>query len=277
MADWSKYIPTSGEASAQIGLKGRFGGSRMRRFRRRSRFSYSKPKHRWWYSKTGVENGWQAWPQQGETAPSYQMFDISPLELIESGDQEYIQRTARPVRLLMTQGVIMFRMFPTVRGNSAQQSEVNAALQNQFPLMLHWNWVLKRASYEYSVPVQDSFNSSPTINPASDLRGLLVSKRVLSFGMTALRYLWPTAALPFYNTTTTSVGTVPAVLDPNGPQFTYLPRPRIPRRGILFRPGDTLALNVSITNCNFGPINIDDTDLAIQYYTGNFRSLMSES
>lgn len=279
MVDWSKYIPASGEVNAQLGLKGRYGGSRMRKsYRRRSRFSYSKPKNRWWWSETYNEQTWVSWPQIGETVPNLVAMSIAPQGLgVEAGSPDYLQRSVRPVRLLMTQGVIMFRMYPTSRSNSAQLSEINANLTNQWPLLLHWNWTLKRAAYDDAVlAVAGAYNSSPPVNPDSDLRNMLLSKRVISFGMTPVKYQWPTVQLPYFNTNTESVATIPMSVDPNGQNFTYLPRPRIPKRGILFRPGDELQLNVAITTSNFSAINMDENDLGLQYYTGNFRCLMSE-
>jgi len=134
----------------------------------------------------------------------------------------------------------------------------------------------KKASRAGDGAVAGAYNSSPPVNPDSDLRNMLLSKRVISFGMTPVKYQWPTVQLPYFNTNTEAVATIPMAVDPNGQNFTYLPRPRIPKRGILFRPGDELQLNVAITTSNFSAINMDENDLGLQYYTGNFRCLMSE-
>jgi len=272
MKGWEDYIPASGEASVGLNLKGRYGrSSNVRRFKgRRSRFSNNRRTNRWWVTSANNEEGWTPVSVAGDNGKSYQLYEILPMNTAVApvSNQLQAQRLNKPCKLLMNQGFIWMRM---EMPDPPSQGWLNSGAR--LPLIAWWNWVVKRGGWENNVPTPDSFNMLPTLSPSSDLRRALQSKRIISYGATAI---YPqTGFMPVFNTAIEEF-TVGSTLSPAERfPFARIPLPRIPKKGITFGPDDVLAFNCGFTTANLGPL--DASAFIVEMYAGHVRSLFADA
>lgn len=275
MVDWSKYIPASGEASAQIGLKGRFGGSRMRgrsRFRRRSRYSYTDRNERYWVHSTDNEQGWEPW----QTGPAFQ-FNITSQGIASSisASETAPFNETRMVRLLRTQGFILTRL---AFGSGKDQSIPTTF--NEFaatPSVIGWYaWMIRQTEGDGTMGSASAFSFAPTAQSGSDLRQLLRRKDVLQYGFVhfapdvpyrvgAVDFTGPSIVLD--NVANIKAGGLP---------FGRIPLPRIPKRGIMLGRQRVLSLigGVIGRDLSSGPSVSLQGYWTPEYYTGHLRWLV---
>jgi len=281
--DWKDYIPASGEAHAQIGLKGRFGGKSNMAYRRRfqkggrrnTKFaSYrTRSSNKWWFTYIG-ENG------DGETPITWD---------IGAGNMNSPQ------------------VVVSIEGHNIAGGSVNARGSNEGFV----RWIGRDGSIPVTYRATDDTDGTPAdpsvlYNPwislfyawfkfKQDFSQTLPSNIVTQFGMQADQNLglilqrkdiirWGTVDVcrqfTRRETNQTVDGTTSSILLDNVPFVrprSFIPFPRFPKAGFRVEPNDIIMCIVQPTN----PVDysaVPSTDYGTQVLRAFplFRMLMAE-
>lgn len=151
--DWKDYIPASGEAHAQIGLKGRFGkGSNKMRFRRGGSFARTRRrinrKQSGWYWEPYFNNGFVNMNKDpGDASFVSSIFDWAPqlgVPVVGHGAEQYDEDERY---VLGYQGHTSFRAYytgnPTLGSGYGGQPNALDSTSLNFDAMSQWEvWYL---------------------------------------------------------------------------------------------------------------------------------------
>lgn len=243
---WSDYIPASGEAHAQIGLKGRFGkgAKSMRRFgnRRFSRFRRSTNTRFWMCDSQALyPNGANSLSNSAPTLVA----GISP-NLSQPTPTSATLQTQQKYRLVGIQGdILLWRDISDPTNITAGADTGVAGTEMTFV----WYFWKRMQLTSDTLAAQATGNNDPAIG--GDIQTLLQGDDILNWGRRRLipTRLRPTAIFnPQETAPPASSGVIPEVDSYQLEHFpTRIPPPRIPRKGI------TLARNEAVV-CYVRPL-----------------------
>lgn len=281
--DWKDYIPASGEAHAQIGLKGRFGGkSNMayRRYRkggrRNTKFaSYrTRRSNKWWFSYVG-ENGGGDIVQWDATTGNYN--DPQVVVSLEGHNLAGGGVNARGsnegnVRWIGRDGFISI-MFNDLELNDGTPADPEV-LANPYISVLY-AWFKFKQDFSQTLP-----SNIPTqfgMQSGQNLSLLLQRKDIIRWGVVDMYR--PADRL---QTNQTVDGTTSSILLTNvsngaGRIRGFIPFPRFPKAGFRIEPNDIVMCIVQpCDSTTFDSINSTQyRDMALQCYPA-FRCLMAD-
>lgn len=296
---WDDYIPAKGEARVLAELKGSYGGKNMYRRRGgRRQFRGSYRNQRFWVPFTGAVAGDRSLTTfdaltKPELVARITPQGATPDELSILNTQNYQLNSAQ--RLLMFQGSI-----PVWAELQAKNGEewVDSASRNWLPIWNLFFWWQKVRGSLSTLDAADTGLGDENIHAQvsaryvwsnapgaqGNLERMMMRKDVIQWGWRTIRPINPKNLL--MTGTPNQFEGFP--FDPKVyGRYTFLPLPRIPKRGYVFSQGDELRLfasvvpyqfnEVGITNYVSMPLTTDDAvSGAIIYAKPLFRGLFTK-
>lgn len=246
---WDDYIPAKGEARVLAELKGSYGGKSMyRNRRRRGAFRGTQRRERYWVPFYNSDS-------TGPALESYhvprQILRVTPLgpnpDYISVDNTQFFGNSQ--ARLLMMQGSIPVWLNLNDR---AMEDWAAGPGSREVPMVhLFYYWMKTRGDMDYGsstggdpaegASVGGKYVWSNAPGNLGNLYKFLQRKDIIQWGHRTLRPINPQGVRASYNGTGTAFYGWP--MDPfTKGQVSYLPLPRMGKRGYTFAPGDELKL-----------------------------------
>lgn len=279
--DWKDYIPASGEASVNLGLKGKFGkGANMRRRfmrggRRNTKFaSYRGPRaDKWWYTYLGENGDGETpinWDDGGSWNTPQVVVSLSGSRIAAdqfSGGSGFLVRGSNEVnvRWIGRDGTIPITL-TTQQPNDGTPSDPGT-LRNTWATVLY-AWFKFHQDFSNTLP--GNIGTQFPMRPDENLRSMLARKDIIRWGFVDIPRQM--------NRQEEDLGASISLANMPGPRpRAFIPFPRFPRGGFKMTSRELLM-------CIVQPCSADGLFTAelSAGYTGNvlrcfpmFRCLMA--
>lgn len=242
--DWKDLIPASGEAHAQIGLKGRFGGkSNMRRFRRygggrrNTKFaSYrTRRSNKWWFTYIGADGDGESqniWDTATGTLNTPQV--VVSLEGHNiSGSDNPRGSNEQVVRWIGRQGGVelTYRFPDDAAGTPAIYSNADQPI---FSLVYAWF----KFKQDFAQTLPSNIATQFGMQTSQNLGLILQRKDIIRWGYVDVPRMWSRIAT--FNGSLASPGQEFGNNVVGNRVRSFLPFPQFPKAGFTITPNDIL-------------------------------------